>query len=88
MLLDETTAGNPSGGSLIGEVAHLDQNVAYYEVVQGGYYWGSHDGFEEIMDGEPKTKRPSHELRRCKASIIGNQCGRRRAAIQLSLFDY
>ena len=37
MLPDDPTAGHPSGNVFVGEIARLDQNVAYYEEVQGGF---------------------------------------------------
>ena len=37
MLPDDPTAGHSSGDVSVGEIACLDQNVAYYEEVQGSF---------------------------------------------------
>lgn len=49
MLLDDPTAGDPSGDLFVGEVACLDQKVEHNEDVQRGSYEGCHDGIEEDM---------------------------------------
>ena len=43
MRLDHSTAGDPDGDLIVGEVAHLNQKVAYDEQVHGSQNW-SHGG--------------------------------------------
>ena len=56
MLPDDPTAGHSSGDVSVGEIACLDQNVAYYEEVQGGFQEGIHDGVGERTSGKLQTK--------------------------------
>ena len=46
MRLDHSTAGDPDGDLIVGEVAHLNQKVTYDEQVQGSRQKRSHDGTE------------------------------------------
>lgn len=62
MLLDDPTAGNPSGDLLVGEVACLYQSIACYEEEQRDSQEGSHDGARERLSGKVELEEPSQEV--------------------------